>query len=76
MNDKYYMDLIINYLHQFGSGTKADFIILLGDKLSDVLDDKQKSNKVKNILAVMRRNEWIEHADGTKRSGAWQLVKK
>jgi ATP-dependent DNA helicase RecG len=73
MNDKYYMDLIVSYLQQFGSGTKADFIKLLGDKLSDVLDDKQKENKVRNILASMRRRKLVEYADGNNRTGGWRL---
>ena len=75
MDDQYYMDLIINYLKQFGSGTKADFIELLSDKLSAVLDDKQKDNKVRNLLTIMRHNELIKHAKGNKRTGAWALTK-
>ena len=44
MGDKYYMDLIINYLQKWGKGKKSDFIELLSDKLPDMLDDKQKDN--------------------------------
>jgi len=73
MDNKYYMDLIINYLQKFESGTKADFIKLLNDKLSDVLDDKQKNNKVRNLLALMKRNEQIKYCDGNQRTGAWKL---
>ena len=57
MDDKYYMDLIINYLQQFGIGTKAEFIKLIGDKLSDVLDDKQKDNKVRSLIRAMQKKE-------------------
>jgi len=53
------MDLIVSYLQQFGSGAKSDFIKLLGDKLSDVLDDKQKDRKVNNLLISMSRKELI-----------------
>jgi|GEM_PF-1529524 len=69
------MDLIISYLQQFGSGTKADFIKLLGDKLSDVLDEKQKINKVRNLLFSMNRHKLIKHGDGNKRTGTWVLAK-
>ncbi|MCL2689811.1 MAG: hypothetical protein FWE57_08205 [Chitinispirillia bacterium] len=55
------MDLIISYLQQFGSGTKADFIKLLGDKLSDVPDEKQKINKVRKLLFFMSRQKLIKH---------------
>ena len=75
MDDQYYRDLIINYLQQFGSGTKADFIKLLSSKLSDVLDDKQKDNKVRNLLMEMKRNALIERADENRRSGVWRLAK-
>ena len=76
MDDKYYRDLIVNYLEQFESGTKADFIKLLKDKLSDVLDDKQKESKVKNCLTSMRKNGIIKHKNGNPRTGVWVLVKK
>lgn len=74
MDDKYYMDLIVQYLQQFGSGKKADFLKLLGDKFSDVLDDKQKDTKVKNLLASMKEKKIIDHAYGNKRTGAWVLT--
>jgi len=74
MDDRYYMDLIFKYLEQFGSGTKADFIKLLGDKLSDVLDNKQKDTKVKNLLASMKKGGIIDYNDGNRRTGVWVLV--
>ncbi|MCL1982349.1 MAG: putative DNA binding domain-containing protein [Clostridiales bacterium] len=73
MDDKYYMDLIINYLQQFGSGTKADIRKLLGNKLSDVLNDKQKDNKVRYLLASMQSSKIIERTTTNKRASAWQL---
>ena len=67
--------MIVNYLQQFESGTKADFIKLLGDKLSDILDEKQKEYKIKNCLTTMRKMGLIEHKDGNHRTGVWVLVK-
>jgi ATP-dependent DNA helicase RecG len=75
MNDQYYMDLIIRYLEKFGQGTKADFISLLSDKLSDVLDDRQKDNKVRNLLMKMKRTNLLTHPDEKKRSDVWVLFK-
>ena len=74
MDDRYYMDLIIQYLQQFESATKADFIKLLNNKLSDVLDEKQKENKVRNLLTQMRNEKLIEHVDGNRRTGSWILT--
>ena len=76
MDDKYYVDLIIKYLQQWSKGKRNDFTKLLVDKLPDVLDEKQKLNKVRNLLTTMQRNKIIEHVDGNKRTGAWQLTRE
>ena len=49
-NDQYYRDLIVKYLEQYGSAKKRDVRELLWDKLPEVMDDKQKESKVKNLL--------------------------
>jgi ATP-dependent DNA helicase RecG len=74
MDDKYYIDLIANYLRQFGIGTKEELVKLLSDKLSDVLDAKQKDNKVRSLLRAMHNNGMIERTTQNKRSGAWRLA--
>jgi ATP-dependent DNA helicase RecG len=74
MDDKYYMDLIITYLKQWGSGKKSDFVGLLSDKLPDMLDKKQKAHKVRYFLTVMHINGTIERTTKNKRSGAWRLT--
>jgi len=76
MDDKYYIDLIIKYLIKWKKGTKSNFVELLGDKLPDILNEKQKIDKVRNLLTQMRCSELIEHADGNKRTGVWVLTKK
>jgi len=76
MDDKYYMDLMLNYLQQFGTASKADFLKLLRDKLSDVLDDKQKDTKVRSLIRVLQNNEQIERTSNNKRTGAWRLAQK
>ena len=76
MDDQYYRDLIISYLRQFGNGTKDDFMKLLRDKLSDVLDDKQKDNKVRYLLTSLNELGLIERTTSNKRTGAWRLAEK
>jgi len=73
MDNKYYMDLIINYLQKFGSGTRADFMILLSGKLSDVLDDEQKKNKIRYLLTSMHKKGIIERTAASKKTNAWKL---
>jgi len=75
LDDKYYVDLIVRFLQQWGSGTKTDFIRLLGDKVSDVLDEKQKDNKVRNLLMAMKRDGLIKRSDENRRTGTWVLTK-
>jgi ATP-dependent DNA helicase RecG len=75
LDDKYYMDLVVKYLEQWGKGSRSDFIKLLTDKLPDVLSEKQKVNKVRNLLSTMGRNEVIKFVNGNQRTGVWILTK-
>jgi ATP-dependent DNA helicase RecG len=58
-DDKYFKDLIIEFLSKFKSGTRTDFENLLLSKMSDVLTVKQKSDKVKNILQALKKENKI-----------------
>ena len=60
IDDEHYQALIIKYLVKFEKAKKADFEKLLLDKLPNVLDEKQKKNKIKNILQKLRINGEIE----------------
>lgn len=75
-SDQYYKQMIIDYLKQWNRGTRRDFIKLLGDKLPDVLSDKQKGNKVRNYLTALRQDGIIKRTDENRRSGVWELAKK
>ncbi len=55
IEDDYYQKMIINYLKEFQEGTKEDFKKLLLDKLPDILDNKQKDDKIKNILQKLKK---------------------
>ena len=60
---------------QWGRGKRCDFIELLGNKLPETLDEKQKVNKVRNYLTLLHRNGVIKREDRNKKSGAWLLTK-
>jgi ATP-dependent DNA helicase RecG len=75
MDDKYYMDLIVNYLKKFGQGTKADFIKLIAGKLSDVLTIAQKERKVKYLILKLQQAEVIERTNSKERVSGWRLKK-
>jgi ATP-dependent DNA helicase RecG len=59
-DDAYYCDLILQYLEKFGRGTRTDFRRLILDKLSDVLSDQQKDDKIKNLLQKLRTQGKIQ----------------
>ncbi|MCL2222390.1 MAG: hypothetical protein FWC20_08980 [Oscillospiraceae bacterium] len=75
MDDKYYMDMIVNYLKQWKKGQKKDFIELLRNKLPEILSSTQKENKVKYYLKVLSQDNIIEFVSGTSRTGVWVLGK-
>ncbi|MDR3071971.1 MAG: transcriptional regulator, partial [Clostridiales Family XIII bacterium] len=75
-DDQYYRNLIIEYLKQYECGAKADFANLLNDKLSDVLDAKKKDNKIRYLLASMRKDGIIEPSSANRRTSNWVLAKK
>lgn len=53
-DDDYFMDMIIEYLKKFKRASRHDIDLLITDKLSDVLTEKQKKSKVGNILTKLR----------------------
>lgn len=59
-DDDYYQAMIIEYLKKFQRGKRIDFEKLLLDKLPDILDGKQKKDKVKNLLQKLRKQGTIE----------------
>ncbi|MFA7084251.1 MAG: ATP-binding protein, partial [Arcobacteraceae bacterium] len=59
-DDEYYQAMIIKYLEKFEKAKKVDFEKLLLDKLPDSLDDKQKKNRIKNLLQKLRISGFIE----------------
>ncbi|MGE5409873.1 MAG: RNA-binding domain-containing protein [Clostridiales bacterium] len=54
LSDKYYKDLILEFLKKYNSGKRSDFQKLLLNKLSDVLSEKQKQDKIKNLLQTLK----------------------
>lgn len=71
-DDDYYTKLISDYLAKFGSATRKEIDSLLMSKLSDVLDDKQKHNKIGNLITAMRVVETIINT-GSRKSPRWTL---
>lgn len=72
-DDEYYKKLIISYLETYEKGKKQDFIELLADKLPDMMDEKQKNSKVRNLLGSLKNEGRITTDSDNKRLANWIL---
>ncbi len=70
-DDTYCKDLILNYIKEWGSITRNQAEKLLWDKLSDVLSDVSKKNKVMHLIQKLRVTNKIELDSGRK----WKMKK-
>jgi ATP-dependent DNA helicase RecG len=71
-DDAFYLKLLTDYLERFGEATRAEIDKLLLSKLSDALDDTQKTNKINNLLTKWRRAERIQNL-GSDKGSRWVL---
>lgn len=65
---------LLSSLKDHGSLTKQEIVNLLWDILSDQLSDKQKENKIDNILRKLRAEQKIQNKTQGNKS-TWSLVK-
>lgn len=68
-DNKYYQDLIVEYLEKFGSAQKADLRELLFNKLPESMTEEQKEKKISNLTDAMKR-KGIVQSDSTNRRKA------
>lgn len=70
--DDHYKKLILEYLDKYGSASKDDIDKLILDILPEVLDKKQKENKVRNLLYTMHKKDKSIINKGTARKSSWK----
>ena len=71
--DDHYKKMILDYIKQYGSATKANIDHLILDILPSVLDENKKANKLRNLVyALSKKDNWIEN-QGTVRYPKWIL---
>ena len=73
-DDDYYGKLITDYLRKFERAPREEIDKLLKDKLSDALDETQKSNKIGNLLTKLRRRGTLVNK-GSNKKPSWELVR-
>lgn len=72
-DDAHFKKMIVDCIKQFGYATRGDIDNLLMDKLSDVLSDKQKKNKIRNLIAALSRKEHLINNVGSDKKPRWVL---
>jgi ATP-dependent DNA helicase RecG len=58
-DDQYYKDMILEYIRKFHAAVRADIEALIIGKLPAGLTEKQKKDKVKNLLQDMKRKDLL-----------------
>jgi len=74
-DDDYYIKLVTDFLRKFGKASREDIDKLLSGKLSDALDEEQKSKKIGNLLTKMRRSEIIFN-NGSRTAPEWIIAER
>lgn len=72
-DDQHYEEMILELLRKFGKASRKELDGLLRTKLSDALNEKQKSHKIGNILSALRRKGRIRNF-GPRAAPEWRIV--
>ncbi len=71
----YYKKLVLELIQKFGSANRKDIDNLLWNKLSDILTEKQKKNKINNLLYEISKKDKKIINIGSDRNPKWVLAK-
>ena len=74
-DDEAYKKWILEYLAKYKKASKTQIKRLLLDKLSDVLSERQKESKIKNLLWSLKTEGKITTDNQNKRIANWVLAK-
>ena len=74
--DHHYKKMVLEYLDKYDTATKQDITNLLFDLLPAVLDEKQKNNKIRNLLYAMSKREFLIENTGSSRKPQWRKTSK
>lgn len=71
---KYYKDLILAFLEQHGKASPVEIQHLIENKLSDILSERQKRDKIRNIVQEMSKKKLIFNAGGKGKGASWKKL--
>lgn len=69
--DDHYKAMIMEFIDKYGSASKEEIDKLVLDLLPKVLDDRQRSNKVRNLIYAMSKRDKTIKNSGTARYPKW-----
>ncbi len=72
LENEFYMEMIMKYLNEYGSASRKEIIALLNDKLPKSLDNKNKVNRVRYLLDVLKKEEKI-YNDAKSGGSCWKV---
>ncbi len=75
LKDDHFKKLILEYLDKYNQASKEDIDKLLLDILPGVLDDKQRKNKIRNLIYAMSKKDNIIENQGTNRHPKWVRIR-
>lgn len=71
-DDAHYRQLILDYLKQFREASKGKLRTMLSNKWPEVFTEKQKENKLHNLLSALKREGKITRI-GARSNAQWRL---
>jgi ATP-dependent DNA helicase RecG len=75
LNKQYYLDLILESIKQHRNLSRKDIDELLWEKLPDIYNDRQKKDKITNLITELRQKGKITN-QGTFAFSKWVLLKE
>lgn len=70
-DNKYYQDLILDYIQKFGKASKQQIRVLLSDKLPDTMTDEQKERKILYLLTQLKNKGLITRDADSRKMTNW-----
>lgn len=76
-DNKYYKELILEYIKEYGHASRKDINSLILSKLPEFMNDTQKSYKVSNIIKEMsQKDKTIENTSKGTKNSKWVIKKQ
>lgn len=73
--DEHYKKMVLEFIEKYGEATKEDIDHLLYDLLPDVLSEKKKFNKIRNLIYAMHKKDRTIRNIGSRTKSQWVLEK-